>query len=81
MLNYDYSGAADYCKEIGLVWMGEDWVRDFDAHAVAHHFTQAQVDLCLHHHLLQVKHLFTPQIYNWKQRIALAVYFLLGRMK
>ena len=79
-MNYDYSGARDYAKSLKLFFI-ESWVEDFDQQAKAFGFTQAQVDMGLQHHLIQVRHLFTPQIYTWKERIMLALFFLFGKVK
>jgi hypothetical protein len=77
-MNFNYSQWPDYCKKNGLVWIPE-WVENFDQLAKAHGYTQAQVDIAIQAHLVQIKHLFTPTIYTFKQRIALAFHFLFRR--
>ena len=79
-LNYNYEVWPDYCKAHGLIWIPE-WVENFDQLAKAHGYTQAQVDIAIQSHLVQVEHLFSPKTYNWKQRILLALWFLFGRKK
>ena len=81
MMNYDYTASEAYCKSIGLFWLGDDFVRDADTEAHALGFTQEQVEAAMRHHLWQVKWLFTPSTYNWKQRILLALHFLFGGSK
>lgn len=78
-LNYDYSASKQYCKNIGLVWLGDDFVREADTEAFQLNFTQEQVNAAMKHHLWQVKWLFDPTHYSYFQRILLAFYFLTGR--
>lgn len=80
MMNYDYSGVERYAKSLGLDFQ-IDWVADFDQQAAAFGLSQAQVDMVMQHHLLHVKRLFIPQIYMWRQRIKLALFFLFGKVK
>lgn len=80
-LNYDYTASKQFCEQIGLVWLGDDFVRNADSDAYLLCFTQQQVEAAMEHHLVQVKWLFTPQNYNWKQRIAIALFFLFGWRK
>lgn len=75
---YNYRDAEIYAKSLGLVWV-DDWVKDFDAHAKDHGFTQAQVDLCLNHHLMQVTRVLNPKSYTIRKRIGLALHFLTGK--
>ena len=77
-LNYNYSGATAYAESLKLQFV-ESWVINFDQQAFAFNMTQAQVDMCLQHHFIHLRHVFTPQIYNWRQRLALALFFLFGR--
>lgn len=77
-LNFNYSSGEAYAKKLGLVWM-PDLVVDFDQQAAAHGFKQAQIDLCIQHHLHQVNWLFRPQNYTLLQRIKISLWFLLGR--
>ncbi len=79
-LHYDYTASRAYCEEIGLLWLGEDFVRNADADAYKFAFTQEQVDVAMKHHLWQVRYLFTPQSYPALSRIKLAFYFLFGRV-
>lgn len=77
---YNYSSGEAYAKKLGLVWIPE-WVVNFDQHAAANRFTQAQVDIAIQHHLIQVRHLFNPSTYTFPRRIALALHFIFGRSK
>ena len=79
-MNYDYTASKDYCKIIGLQWLGDDFsgLIMMDVEAKSLNLTQEQVDAAMRHHLWQVKWLFTPKTYSWKQRIALAIHFLFG---
>jgi len=79
-LNYDYTPSRDYCAQIGLVWLGDDFVRAADQEAQDLLFTQAQVEAAMRHHLWQVKWLFTPSHYKWYQRLLLSLYFIVGWM-
>lgn len=78
MLNYDYAPSRMYAESIGLVWLGDDFVKDADAEAYALFFTQDQVNAAMRHHLWQVKWLFTPSTHSCFSRIMLALYFLTG---
>lgn len=73
---YDYTLAKAYCEGIGLYWLGDDFVAAADAEAHQLGFTQEQFDAAMRHHLWQVKWLFTPTNYNWKNRVILALHFL-----
>ena len=77
-LHYDYTEPKEYCKQIGLVWLGDDWVHAADSDAKSLNFTQAQVNCAMRHHLWQVKTLFNPKIYKLRQRLWLAAHFLFG---
>lgn len=79
-MNYNYTDGKKIAKDLGLTWM-DSWIENFDQHAYAHGFSQAQVDICIHHHLVQVNHLFSVKTYTLKQRIGLACHFLFGRKK
>jgi hypothetical protein len=78
VLHYDYVQSRKYCEQIGLVWLGDDFIANADADAFTFSFTQAQVDVAMRHHLWQVKHLFTPASYPFRTRLLLALYFLTG---
>lgn len=77
-LNFDYSDAKMYCQQIGLEWLGDDFVRAADTDAKLYGFTQEQVDVAMRHHLSQVAWLFKPKTYRWYQRVMLALHFLFG---
>lgn len=77
-LHFDYTASKVLCESLGLIWLGDDWVRDADEDAWAEGFTQAQVDLAMRHTLLHIKNLFTPEFYTWWQRAGLALHFLTG---
>lgn len=77
-LNYDYTASKAYCEQIGLYWMGEQFLLAPDADAKALNFTQEQVDAAMRHHLWQIKYLFTPKNYGLAGRIKLALFFLTG---
>ena len=80
MTHYDYSDAKQYCQQIGLVWLGDDFpaLIHMDADAEANGMTQAQVDIGMRHHLSQVAYLFNPKSYRWPARLGIALYFLTG---
>lgn len=80
-LFYDYTISREYCSQIGLVWLGDDFVRAADTDAQMNGFTQNQVDIAMRHHLSQVRWLFVPQNYTYFQRIKLALYFLFNFSK
>lgn len=80
-MHYDYDGSKNYCEQIGLVWLGDDFVRAADMDAYQYGFTQAQVDIAMRHHLWQIHHLFDPKSYGLKQRFLLACHFLFGGHK
>lgn len=75
---YNYTASKIFCVQIGLVWLGEDFVAGADKDAWLNGFTQEQVDIAMRHHLWQIKYLFTPNTYRWYQRILMAFYFLTG---
>ena len=80
-LFYDYSRSKKYCYDLGLVWLGDDFVKHADAEAAGLGFSQYQVEAAMRHHLHQVRWLFTPQNYGFWGRIKLALYFLFGSYK
>lgn len=77
-LHYDYTTSKSYCGQIGLKWLGDDFVRNADEDAFKAGFTQEQVDIAMKHHLWQVAWLFNPKSYGFFQRIALALHFIFG---
>lgn len=81
ILHYDYTESYQYCEDIGLHWLGDDFLIEADKDAFLTGFTQNQVDVAMRHHLWQVRHLFNPKSYKWYQRILLAFHFIFGRMK
>jgi len=78
-LHYNYDSAKAYCTQIGLVWLGDEFVRAADEDARKSGFTQEQVDIAMQHHLWQVKFLFDPANYSFIQRVAIAAHFLFKR--
>lgn len=80
-LNYNYSVSKEYCESLGLIWLGEDFIRAADTDAKSLGFTQEQVDTAMRHHLWQVRFLFDPKSYVWYARIGMAYHFLFGKMK
>lgn len=76
-LFFDYTASKKFCDEIGLKWLGDDFLAQPDKDAWLNGFTQTQVDIAMRHHLWMVKHLFSPSSYRWWQRILLALFFLL----
>ncbi len=80
-LHYSYEASKSFCEQIGLFWLGDDFVKQADAEAFLLKFTQAQVDAAMKHHLWQVKFLFDPKTYDWKHRFLLAAHFLFGGKK
>lgn len=77
-MNYDYSASKNYCEQLGLVWLGDDFVRAADTEANQLNFTQEQVDVAMRHHLWQVRWLFSPKSYTFLGRAKLALFFLTG---
>lgn len=80
-LHYNYLASIAYCESIGLMWLGDDFIRSADEDAYKLGFTQEQVDVAMRHHLWQVSWLFNPKTYSWFQRISIAMWFLFGRRK
>lgn len=79
-LHYDYTASKAYAKQIGLTWLGDDFLGliNMDSNAFKLDCTQEQVDNGMRHHMWQVKWLFTPSNYCWYKRLGIAVYFLTG---
>lgn len=77
-LNYDYTFSRAYCTQLGLFWLGDDFVREADVEAKQLNFTQTQVDAAMKHHLAQVAFLFTPKSYPAWSRFKIALCFLTG---
>ena len=77
-MNYNYTGAEAYAKQIGLVWE-DKMVENFDQQAHAFNFTQAQIDMALQHGLWNIRHVMQPKTYSFKQRVGIAFCFLLGK--
>lgn len=80
MLNYDYAPAKKYADELGLVWLGDDYIPlvEMDREAKKQGLTQQQVTIGLYQHLRQIKILFNPKSYKYFQRLAIAFYFITG---
>lgn len=76
--NYGYRASRDYCEQIGLKWLGPDFIRGMDSDAHVLGCTQQMVDAGMRHALWHIKTLFTPQNYKWPQRFMIALYFLTG---
>lgn len=77
-LNYDYIASRKYCEQIGLIWLGDEFLVAPDAEAFSLEFTQAQVDAAMRHHLWQVKFICTPSNYKFMNRVVMALYWLTG---
>lgn len=77
-LYYDYTASRQFCQEIGLIWLGDNFVAAADKDAWSNIFTQPQVDIAMRHHLWQIKILFTPKNYSWRGRLLMALFFILG---
>lgn len=77
-LHFDYTASKEYCRQLGLVWLGDEFVINADQEAWVEGFSQSQVDAAMRHHLVQVRWLFTPQHYSFMSRILFALYFLTG---
>lgn len=77
-LHFDYTASQHICEQLGLVWLGDEWVKDADNEAWVLGFDQTQMDAAMKHTLIHVKRLFTPSIYTYWQRILIALYFLTG---
>lgn len=77
-LNYSYDTSKSYCKQMGMLWLGDDFVSASDKEAYDLRFTQEQVDAAMRHHLWQVKWLFTPNNYKLLDRIKIAIFFIFG---
>lgn len=76
-LHFDYTASKAYCAQIGLTWL-EGMVDNADADCFAAGMTQAQVDIAMRHHLWNVRHLFDPKAYKWRDRLKLVLWFLVG---
>lgn len=79
LLNYDYTASKAYCEHVGMQWLGDEWVKAADHDAFNLQFSQEQVDCAMRHHIWQVKILFSPKTYGLKQRVLLAIHFLMGK--
>lgn len=79
MLNYDYTASKLFCEQNGMNWLGDEFVRAADHDAFNLQFTQEQIDLAMRHHIWQVKFLFSPKSYTFKNRFILALHFLFGK--
>jgi len=77
-LYYNYDYAKSLCEELGLVWLGDEYVAIADKSAFQAGFSQHQTDVAMHHCLWHVKTLFTPSNYTFVQRLFIAFYFLTG---
>lgn len=77
-LHYDYGASKQFAESLSLIWLGDDFVRAADAEAYLLGFTQEQVNAAMRHHLFQVAWLFNPSTYKWRERIAIALWFLFG---
>lgn len=77
-LHFDYVASKAFCESLGLIWLGDEWVRNADDEAWLTGFSQEQVDSAMRHHLVQVRWLFTPRNYKWHGRLMIALYFLTG---
>lgn len=75
---YNYTKSKIFCQQIGLVWLGDEFIAPIDMDAWIYGFSQQQLDIAMRHHLWQVKYLFTPKVYSWPQRFLLVFYFLTG---
>lgn len=77
-LHYDYEKSKLYCEQLGLVWLGDEFMRNADGEAKDLKFTQDQMDAAVRHSLWHIRYLFTPKNYPIKGRIAIAFHFLFG---
>lgn len=77
-LHYNYEASIAFCEQIGLLWLGEEFLKDADKEAFELKFTQKQLDAAMRHHLWQTKYLFDPATYKFSGRLLLAFYFLTG---
>ena len=77
-LHYDYTSSREYCESIGLIWLGDDFIRAADVDAHMYGFTQQQVDIAMKHHLWQTKFLFNRKSYSFIGRIKIGLYYLFG---
>lgn len=77
-LHFDYRASKDFCEMLGLVWLGNEFMKDVDEEAWILGFDQQQMDAAIKHHLVLIHWLFTPANHGWFRRIRIAVYFLTG---
>lgn len=77
-LHFSYAESKDFCEKLGLKWLGDEWVRNADDEAWLEGFSQKQVDVAMKHHLIQIKCLFSPNLYRWRDRALMAFYFISG---
>lgn len=77
-MQYDLTFTKNYCSQLGLQYLGDDWVAPAATEAYQLGFTQTQFDAAMKHHLFQVKTLFTAKTYKYSDRMKIAFYFLTG---
>lgn len=77
MLHYDYTKAKAFCAECGLIW-AEDWVPTADVEFQKAGLTQDQVDAMMRNYIWRMKYVFSPSTYSWKQRLGLALHFIVN---
>jgi hypothetical protein len=80
-MNYDWRNPKRYCGLLGLKWLGDEYVEQFDNVAEDVGLSQRQLEKVVWHALSHVRYLFSPQNYRYRQRIAMAMWFLFGRWK
>lgn len=78
MLYFDYKKSEAYCHQIGLVWLGEQYLAGGDNAAWEAGMSQDQIEAIMPYFLLHIKTLFTPQRYSFLGRLVIAFYFLTG---
>lgn len=79
-MNFNYLPILEYAKKLGLD-LDSSVINEFDVKAKLNGLTQSQVEFVLKSHLDHFKKAFTPTLYNIKQRIFIALFFLTGYAK
>ncbi len=74
-LNYNHGPGKRYCDSINMLWDAEFAARA-DALVYDEGLTQDQWDLLIREHAWRIKWLFSPRNYSWRDRLAIALFFL-----
>lgn len=78
MLKYNWDPMRAYTEYLGGVFM-EHWVPQTDQEFAEAGLTQEQAEVMYRCYAIRVKHLFTPSIYRYLDRVKIALFFLFSR--